>query len=86
MPQYLVEIIGGLAATITTLGYIPQAVKAIRTRDTASISLAMYVLLAIGIALWLVYGILITSWPLIGANIVTLVTILITLAMKIRHG
>lgn len=86
MPHYLVELIGGIAATITTLGYVPQAIKSIRTRDTASISLAMYVMLAVGIALWLVYGILINSWPLIGANAVTLVTILVILAMKIRHG
>ncbi len=46
----------------------------------------MYCMLAVGIALWLVYGLLIMSWPLIGANTVTLVPVLAILAMKLRYG
>lgn len=82
----LIEVIGSIAATITTLCWVPQAIKVIRTRDTAAISLTMYLMLATGVALWLVYGILIHSWPLIGANAVTLVPVLSILVMKLRYG
>jgi len=81
-----VELIGGVAAAITTLCGVPQALKVIRTRETKAISLVMYLMLAIGVALWLVYGLLIHSWPLIGANAVTLLPVLVILGMKLRHG
>lgn len=80
------ELIGSAAAIITTLCWVPQAIKVVRTRETAAISLTMYVMLAIGILLWLIYGLLIMSWPLIGANMVTLVLVVIILAMKMRFG
>lgn len=86
MSPALIEIIGSIAAAITTLCWVPQAVKVIRTRDTAALSLAMYLMLAVGISLWLAYGILIASWPLIGANTVTLAPVLVILAMKLRYG
>lgn len=81
-----VELIGGVAAIITTLCWVPQALKVIRTRETRAISLVMYCMLAIGVALWLVYGLMIHSWPLIGANAVTLLPVLVILGMKLRHG
>lgn len=81
-----IEIIGAIAATITTLCWVPQAIKVIRTRETAAISLVMYIMLCLGIALWLAYGLLIQSWPLIGANTVTLLPVLVILAMKLRYG
>ena len=81
-----VELIGGAAATITTLCWVPQAVKVIRTRDTRSLSLIMYLMLAVGIGLWLVYGLAIHSMPLIGANTVTFVLVVIILGMKIKYG
>lgn len=80
------ELIGGIAAIITTLCWVPQAFQVIRTRETKAISLVMYLMLAVGIGLWLVYGVLIHSWPLIGANAVTLLPVLIILGMKLRHG
>jgi MtN3 and saliva related transmembrane protein len=81
-----IEIIGAIAATITTLCWVPQAIKVIRTRETAAISLTMYLMLALGVSLWLAYGLLIGSWPLIGANAVTLVPVLAILGMKLRYG
>ena len=81
-----IEIIGSIAAFITTLCWVPQAIKVIRTRETKAISLIMYVMLAIGIMLWLAYGLLIMSWPLIGANAVTFVLVIVILAMKLRFG
>jgi len=79
-------MIGAIAATITTLCWVPQAIKVVRTRETAAISLMMYLMLALGIAMWLAYGVLIGSWPLIGANAVTLVPVLAILGMKLRYG
>ena len=86
MSPQTIELIGSAAAIITTLCWVPQAIKVIRTRETAAISLLMYLLLAVGISLWLAYGLLIGSMPLIGANAVTIVLVLIILAMKLRYG
>ncbi len=81
-----IELIGSLAAAITTLCWVPQALKVIRTRDTRALSLIMYLMLTLGIGLWLVYGLLIGSWPLIGANTVTFILVVIILGLKLRHG
>jgi MtN3 and saliva related transmembrane protein len=80
------EFIGFVAAIITTLCWVPQMVKVIRTQDTRSLSLTMYLMLAVGILLWLTYGILIHSWPIIASNIVTMGMIMVILGMKLRHG
>jgi MtN3 and saliva related transmembrane protein len=84
-PQ-IVEIIGAIAAFLTTVSWMPQAIKTITTGQTRDISLWAQVLLFIGILLWLVYGIYIGSWPIIVANIVTLFLVGMILAMKLRHG
>jgi MtN3 and saliva related transmembrane protein len=81
-----IESIGILAATLTTLCWLPQALHVIRTRDTAAISLPAYAAFSTGIALWLIYGVLIGNWPLIGANTISLVLTLIILVTKIRYG
>jgi MtN3 and saliva related transmembrane protein len=81
-----IEAIGGLAAVLTTLCWLPQAVRIIRTRDAAAISLPTNVVFAAGIALWLTYGIALGKWPIIAANAVTLPLILTIIALKIRHG
>jgi MtN3 and saliva related transmembrane protein len=78
--------IGSAAAILTTIAFIPQAWKAWHIKHTADISLGMYVLFTIGVALWLVYGILLESWPIIIANSVTLIFAGIVLAMKIKFG
>ena len=81
----LVEILGMAAAALTTLCWVPQAVRILRTRDTRSISLVAQTAFAAGVALWLVYGLLITSWPVILANAVTLLLALAILTMKVRY-
>ncbi|MGL4635630.1 MAG: SemiSWEET family sugar transporter [Beijerinckiaceae bacterium] len=86
MTPVIFEWIGGLAAFLTTLSWLPQAVRTIRTKQTRDLSLWAQILLFIGIILWLVYGIYIVSWPLIGGNVVTLVLVSIILAMKLKHG
>jgi len=80
------EWAGYLAATMTTLAFVPQAVKIIRTRDTSSISLGMYVVFTTGIALWLVYGIALDSMPMILSNIVTFLLSATILGLKLKHG
>lgn len=80
------EWAGYLAATLTTLAFVPQAVKTIRTRDTRSISLGMYVVFTIGIGFWLVYGIALDSMPMILSNIVTFALSATILGLKLKHG
>jgi MtN3 and saliva related transmembrane protein len=81
-----VELIGLAAAAMTTGSFLPQAVKTIRTRDTRSISLGMYTMMTIGVALWLSYGIAVGSPSLILANSFTLVQSALILGLKYRHG
>jgi MtN3 and saliva related transmembrane protein len=79
------DIIGTVAAVLTTVSFIPQAIKTFRTRDVSGISLRMYSAFTAGVALWLVYGILLTAWPIIIANLVTLSLALSILVMKLRY-
>jgi MtN3 and saliva related transmembrane protein len=80
------EWFGYAAAVLTTGSFIPQAVMTIRSRNTSGVSLAMYVIFTVGVALWLVYGIALESWPMILANTVTLGLAATILAMKVRFG
>lgn len=80
------EWLGYLAATLTTLAFVPQAVKTIRSRDTSGISLGMYVVFTVGIVCWFGYGIALGSWPMILANAVTFLLAAVILALKLRHG
>ena len=81
-----VELVGGCAATVTTLCWVPQALRILRTRDTRAISLVTQAAFTFGIALWLVYGLLIESWPVTIANVITLGIVGAILALKLRYG
>ena len=81
-----VELVGGCAATVTTLCWVPQALRILRTRDTRAISLVTQAAFTFGIALWQVYGLLIESWPVTIANVITLVIVGAILALKLRYG
>lgn len=80
------EWFGYAAAALTTFAFIPQAVMTIKTRDTHGISRGMYLMFTIGVALWLVYGIILGSWPMIFANTVTLALAGTILVLKLRYG
>ena len=82
----LITLIGLLAATLTTGSFLPQVIRAWRTRSTRDVSAWMFVLLVTGNALWLVYGTLIGDLPLVIANLVTLGLVGIILALKLRYG
>jgi len=78
------NLIGFLAAILTTIAFIPQVIKVWRTRSTRDVSIGMYTLFTAGVALWFCYGLMIGSWPVIMANVVTLVLAGLVLIMKIR--
>ena len=80
------EWMGYVAATCTTLSFVPQAVKTIRSRDTSGLSLGMYVVFTFGVAMWLVYGIALHSIPMILANVVTFLLSATILGLKLKHG
>lgn len=80
------EWIGGIAATLTTCSFIPQVWKVWRTKHTKDISLLMYTLFTVGVALWLVYGVLLGAWPIIMANSITLLLAGTVLVLKLRFG
>lgn len=81
-----VEAMGGIAALLTTLCWLPQTIRAVRARDTASLSLWTFSAFTAGIFMWLIYGILIGSWPVILANVFTLVLNGVIVVQKLRHG
>ncbi|MBU4299099.1 SemiSWEET transporter [Patescibacteria group bacterium] len=80
-----ITIIGLVAATCTTISFAPQAIKIIKTKHTKDLSLAMYLILTMGIFLWLVYGILIKNLPIIIANTITLLFSSTILILKIKY-
>ena len=79
------DLIGYAAATLTTVSFVPQALKTFRTRDVSGISLGMYSLFATGVALWLVYGVMLGEAPIYVANAITLALALAVLVMKLRY-
>jgi MtN3 and saliva related transmembrane protein len=81
----LQDWIGYVAAALTTLSFVPQALHTFRTRDVRGISLGMYSAFTLGVALWLVYGVLVSAWPVVVANAITLVLALAILVMTLRY-
>lgn len=80
----LSDLIGYLAATLTTCSFLPQAVHTFRTRDVSGISLGMYSVFTTGVALWLAYGLALQAWPIVVANAITLMLATAILVMKLR--
>jgi MtN3 and saliva related transmembrane protein len=80
------ECIGALAALLTTIAFIPQAWLTWKTRRADGISLGMYGIFTSGVALWFLYGLIIGAWPVIAANLITLILALFILVMKLRFG
>lgn len=80
------DLIGSLAACLTTAAFIPQVWQVWRSQHTQDISLAMYASFTCGVALWLTYGVLLNAWPIIIANAITLVLSGTVLVLKLRFG
>ncbi|MFZ3123651.1 MAG: SemiSWEET transporter [Acidovorax sp.] len=80
------DLIGYLAAALTTFSFLPQALHTFRSRDVSGISLGMYGSFTLGVALWLAYGVTLAAWPIVAANAVTLALASAILGMKLRYG
>ena len=81
-----IDWIGYVAAVLTTISFVPQVWQIWGTKITKGISLRMYVLFTTGVGLWLVYGIMITAWPMILVNTITVILAALVLILKLRHG
>ena len=81
----LADVIGYLAASLTTLAFVPQVAKSYRTRDVSGISLLMYLAFTLGVALWLAYGLMMRAWPIVIANGVTLLLAAGILRLKLEE-
>lgn len=81
-----IDWLGYIAASLTTLSFVPQAWHTFQTRDVSGISLGMYSAFTLGVLLWLVYGVMLGAWPVIVANLVTLGLAAGILVMKLVLG
>lgn len=80
-----IEILGLLAAVITTSGFVPQVYKISKEKSTKDISLVMYLIMSLGLSLWLIYGFSIKSLPVILANGITLILVLWIIVLKLKY-
>jgi MtN3 and saliva related transmembrane protein len=85
MNMNLTDIIGYIAACLTTFSFIPQAWKTFQTKDVSGISLGMYSIFTAGVSLWLIYGIMLSAWPIVIANMITVALAFSILVMKLRY-
>jgi MtN3 and saliva related transmembrane protein len=83
MPPDFHNFIGYAAAILTTVAFVPQALKSWQTRDLSGVSLPIYSLFTVGMVMWLVYGVMLDSWPIIIANAITIVLASMVLALKV---
>ncbi|MDN3696325.1 MULTISPECIES: SemiSWEET transporter [Vibrio] len=80
-----IEVLGFTSAFLTTVSFLPQAIQVIKTRDTASLSLAMYSIFTLGVASWLIYGLVIQDSAMIAANMITFFLSATILAIKLYN-
>ena len=78
-------LIGTIAGICTTAAFLPQVIKVCRTKHTSGISLSMYVVFSSGVFLWMWYGAMVKSLPILAANAVTFILSIYILIMKVRH-
>ena len=81
----LLDLFGYFAAVLTTVSFIPQVWHTFRTRDVRGISLTMYSVFTVGVACWLGYGLMLRAWPIVVANLITLILASAILTMKLRY-
>ena len=81
----IVNAIGITAGVLTTASFIPQVLKIWETKSSKDISLGMFFVLGIGICLWIIYGIMANALPVILANSVTILLIIIIITLKLKY-
>jgi len=79
-------IMGLLAGTMTTIAFLPQLIQTWKTRSAKDVSLGMFLIFTTGVVLWVIYGHMIQSLPIIAANAVTLVLAGAILVLKLKYG
>ncbi|KIL99944.1 hypothetical protein CCC_02733 [Paramagnetospirillum magnetotacticum MS-1] len=79
------DLLGSIAGILTTISFVPQVVKTLRSRQTRDISLAMWICFVAGVALWTVYGLLLGAWPIVASNLPTLALAGTILVVKLRN-
>ena len=79
------NLVGYAAAILTTVAFVPQALKSWQTRDLSGVSLPMYSLFTVGVTMWLLYGVMLGSWPIIIGNTITVILASVVLALKVKH-
>ena len=84
--QILINVVGVAAALCSMGSFIPQVWKLIRERDATSVSVRMYMVTVTGFSLWIAYGLLLKSWPLVGSNLISLVLAALILVLKLRYS
>jgi MtN3 and saliva related transmembrane protein len=85
-PMELVDFIGYIAATLTTAAFLPQVLKVWKSKSTKDLALPTLLSFTLGVGMWLAYGLLVKSPPVIMANAVTLVLNLVILRFKLKYG
>jgi MtN3 and saliva related transmembrane protein len=83
-PSWGITLLGSVAGICTTGAFLPQAIRVWRLKRADEISLVTFLVLAVGTMIWLTYGVLVGSWPIILANAVTLVLALTIVALKLK--
>ena len=80
-----ITILGLIAGALTTLSGLPQIIKIWLTKKTEDLSLSMYIILSIGVFLWLIYGVMVKDIPIIAANIIGIILIVSILVLKLKY-
>ena len=86
LPAPVVDLIGNAGAILTTVCWLPQAIKIIRDREIRALSLPTNLAFTLGMVLWLLYGMALPDWPLIWSSSITVALMLVIVALKIRYG
>lgn len=85
MDKNIIQTLGLIAGACTTIAFLPQVIKTWKSRSAKDLSLSMFSIFSIGVALWLVYGILVQDVPVIAANVITLMLAATLLVFKLRY-
>lgn len=81
----MLEIIGYVAGSLTTLAFVPQVIQIYKSKSAKDVSLAMFLLFTLGVVMWLTYGLMTNSFPVVAANSVTLMLSLVILFFKYKY-
>ncbi len=82
----IIDFVGYIAATLTTAAFLPQVLQVWKSKSTKDLALPTLLSFILGVGMWLVYGLLVKSTPVIIANAVTLVLNLVILRFKLKYG